>query len=813
MADKACKFLRDADDVFTNEIVNEDKFNNSSAFILRCPYENGTPRGCKNNYERINALGGYLYQNLASIADNFKGEGNNANRHIEIFTMWLGDKLYKLENNYKATLEQSYNNHLKKSMGIVDYWNLLDNKQSYKEANVWYMSELYSLLKYICDLANEYNKNPKSKQIETLSNKCYQKFIVIYNNIKDCYSYFHLLQNLKNIYDGIRNAAVRKNASSSSPANRYRGLALKYVMNASTIPIVELTTIKWNKKFTSESDKILDFNTQKCVELNTETTKKQQEFESKKKQKAEPQTGNDKSGSDKSGNDKSGNDKSGNDKSGSNKLGTKANQRPKKPTKPKKPVIQKRIRQQRLRSQPQQKPVTSQLSSEPQKQIQLPPAELQSPGSRADPQPATPHDPTILPPSPGPSQPKKTESPPEQPQQQPQSGPSTADSPPPQKGTPLPKPQERGSDSKNEPNTSDNGKENRGGASGGNGNTGDGSNGPVSSTLGGSFDLWSPFRGFLLNGTKIYNKTSQFIKESQQMLNDAKDKISNAYDNAVNNLKGAYSVSSSYFSDIISNISIQFNQVATPPKPGNSGNSMSQNNDQSQKNGSPSLTPPKDPPPQTSTLNLPLPDPLPTPSQHLQIPPLPNSTQQKHLSSPTQPITHNPTTIDPSNHKANTQLVILPNFNFNLKKPWNIFPTTWNGSGDCKPEIKFMNITLVCCTPEQCSLTGISVTLILIPIILSIAYKYLSREWTKKSEKKNMKRVIKLVDGNRKTKIIISSYDKKKDLKPVINSVDRKKYPLLNIYKLMQADPIPFINLFFLLIFFVYKRKSDFLEL
>ncbi|CAD2087443.1 PIR protein CIR protein, fragment [Plasmodium vinckei brucechwatti] len=63
-----------------------------------------------------------------------------------------------------------------------------------------------------------------------------------------------------------------------------------------------------------------------------------------------------------------------------------------------------------------------------------------------------------------------------------------------------------------------------------------------------------------------------------------------------------------------------------------------------------------------------------------------------------------------------------------------------------------------------------------------------------------MKRVIKLVDGNRKTQIIINSHNRNKDLKPVINSVGRKKDSLLNIYKLTQADPVPFINLFFLFI-------------
>ncbi|SCL93613.1 hypothetical protein PCHAJ_000538300, partial [Plasmodium chabaudi chabaudi] len=104
----------------------------------------------------------------------------------------------------------------------------------------------------------------------------------------------------------------------------------------------------------------------------------------------------------------------------------------------------------------------------------------------------------------------------------------------------------------------------------------------------------------------------------------------------------------------------------------------------------------------------------------------------------------------------------------------------------------------------------IVITVILIPIISLIIYKYLSRERTKKSEKKNMKKVINLAYGKRKTQIIIKSCDRTKDLKPVINSVDRKKDSLLNIHKFMQADSIPFINLFFLLIFLSIKENTIF---
>ncbi|CAD2086360.1 PIR protein CIR protein [Plasmodium vinckei brucechwatti] len=800
MADKACKFLRDADGYFNNGIVNEEKFNSSNLFTLRCPYDkiNKTILPCKNNYERINALGGYLYQNLESIADNFKGKGNNANRHIEIFTMWLGDKLYKLEEKKIATLEEYYNNHLKAYMGVVDYWNLLDSKQGYKKANVWYMSELYSLLNYICNLITEYNKNPNSREIGKISPKCHQKFKTIYNDIRDCYSYFHLLKFLKNIYDGVRNAAV--SAQKKPRGNRL----LSYLMSSSTIPIVELTTIDWNKRFPDQSDQILDFHTNACVKLYSEFEKKQKDLELKKKQKAEPHTGNDKSGG-----------------KVDNKLPENSKLKKDAPTKQvEKPTAlkQKGRQPQRRKGVRRPKPKVEQSPAAAQKQMQEPPPAPKPPAPQS----------VVSQPQPPPQQGPPQQGPPQQgpPQQVQQTTSPVLDPPEPaQDGSSSQTHQTGGTSSQNASKTSDNNKENTGGASGGNVNPGGGSNDPTSNMSGGSFDLWSPFRGFLLNGTEIYNKTFQFIKESQQRLNDAKDQISNAYDNAVNNLKSAYNTSSSYFSGIISNISSRFNQFGTPPKPGNLGNSTPQNNDQLQKNGGPSLPPTKGPPPKD-----PQPNSIPTTSKDpSQLPPqlppqLPssptpqrpqplNSIQQKKSSSQSQHITQNHPQISPPNHKTMVQLINSLSSNLNLKKSWNILPTTWNGSGNCKLEINFMNATLVCCTSEHCSLTGISVTLILIPIILLIAYKYLSREWTKKSEKKNMKRVIKLVDGNRKTKIIISSNDRNKDLKPVINSDGRKKDSLLNIYKLMQADPIPFINLFFLLIFFVYKRKSDFLEL
>ncbi|VTZ67608.1 CIR protein [Plasmodium chabaudi chabaudi] len=116
-------------------------------------------------------------------------------------------------------------------------------------------------------------------------------------------------------------------------------------------------------------------------------------------------------------------------------------------------------------------------------------------------------------------------------------------------------------------------------------------------------------------------------------------------------------------------------------------------------------------------------------------------------------------------------------------------------------------------------LIAFSVIGIAIPITLAIMYKYLSPWRTKKSKRKTkMKKIINLVEinktkktvinsinGKRPMQIIINSSTKKKQTKKFITSVYGKNFPLLNIYNLMQADPVPFINLFFLLIFFVYK--------
>ncbi|CAD2099525.1 PIR protein CIR protein [Plasmodium vinckei petteri] len=969
MDDKVCDFLLEVDEYFNKGIVDERKFNNFTKFHSYCPYENNSnePK-CTTNNDRISALGAYLHNKINEIDENYKKK-KGISRHIEVFMMWLGEKLFRIDKDYKATLEESYEKNLEKSMGNLNYWKAIDSKKIYKKATIKKMSEYYSLLNYICKLITEYNKNeqnPSRKTIGNYASQCDNFYKTIHNSINGCKPYIQLLDDLKMIYEIFR---LQRVDIQSKLNDRDKKLLLNRVKS--------LTTFKKENRYFMTVNAILSFDDKECVEVksNDEKIGEQIALQKSKTPTRGAQTR------------VSGNAQRGN--IGSRKPGSSQPKRPPAkqipsppPAKPTPPLAPSQKDNKLKTSQtgqthqnglggtangagdgkgdpgggkggsgggkggsgggagggkgdagsgvngggsvqgdqgkssggtgsgpggqgklsggagsgpggqgklsggagsgpgsgpgshvdkgsqggsgnqvntdsqtklsgnlPQGNPVPTQPASVPsgagtlQSAGTIPPTSAPTSSSQTVQSPTGSQSPSVSqsssvsqsPPVPPPSAPSTPQSstpkvptsqdpaalpqPQPQPQPQPDQKPQVQQQDPP----PVPPPQTGGSSSPNEPKDSDNTKGNKNGASDNTGGTGSGSkdpggksSDPASNTSGGSFNLGSSLFGSLFNGVDKFNKASKFFKENHQKFKDAKDKISDAYNNTVDNLKSVYHASSDYFNSVISNISNQLTQVDPPKSDGNpsgSGNPSGGGNshNQLQPPQPPSTTDPTDPsnPPTPPT---PTKDPAPTTPPTTPI----NPTSQKQSSPQPQPITPQPPQADPFTHKtagkAIAQLVKSISSNPNLKKTWNIFPTTWNGSGDCKPEIKFINTTLVCCTSEQCSLTGILITLVLIPIILSIAYKYLSFGSSKKSEKKNMKRVINFHDGNRKTKIIISSNNRNKNLKPVINLVGGKKDSLINIYKIIQADPMPFINLFFLLIFFVYKRKRDTIE-
>ncbi|SCL92760.1 Plasmodium variant antigen protein Cir/Yir/Bir, putative, partial [Plasmodium chabaudi chabaudi] len=211
------------------------------------------------------------------------------------------------------------------------------------------------------------------------------------------------------------------------------------------------------------------------------------------------------------------------------------------------------------------------------------------------------------------------------------------------------------------------------------------------STSVGFFDLWSPFRGFILNGTEIYNKAFQLINEHQQSFKNATKKISDVYNSAMDNLKGAYGTSSIYFSEFISNLIGQLNKIDTSPKSSDklpvSGDSMDGGNARDQLKS----TPPE-------------------------------------VSEPTTPSTKD-TIPDPSSNTITNNENITNVANVKTKET----PSIW-----CIG------------TNENCDITGIGIIVISISITLAIMYKYLEFGWRKAlKRKKNMKKVINSIEGKR----------------------------------------------------------------
>ncbi|CAD2110913.1 PIR protein CIR protein [Plasmodium vinckei petteri] len=764
MAEKACKLLHEVDYLFTDGNVDVTKYNAFTACHSYCPYENRKSRPCKNNYERINALGVYLYQKLAKIAKDFKGEGDNGNRHIEIFMMWLGDKLYKIDNDYKKTLEESYKNYLDSHTGNYKYWNVVGSKKEYKIANVWYMSELYKLLNCICNIIIEYNKKNKNKtKIENYSSQCHQKFTSIYKDIKDCYSYFHLLKFLKKIYDDVRNDAIKRDndlkANIRKAAARRTPIIsetikkfniphqikdskkiLEYVLNASTVSLIDLTPSDWNQRFPNDSDNITDFHTQKCVNSYhefVEEVKKQKELESKNRPKAQPHT----------------------DPSST-----------------------------KLPAQPQ---ASQQSGTSPQSGTKDSGTQKGNSDSEGGGKGGT----NNLPGSTGGGHGAVTGGPDKgAPSLQSDHGGSSGGS-----GSSV-----SGTGGINGTSGSQGGSSNQGGSVDGSKASGDQapphSSGASNGYLPNNWEMNFNLTDYMPSVSGMYESSKNILTNTANQItsayNSAKAIAQDTYNKTVSIAKDTYSATTNYIGGAVNSITNQFNPFGTSQLGDNQSGSNNlgggtDTSNQSQPNPkhpvNPSPSPSPSDPPSLKSLD---PQPIPT---HISKNSDQQSTSNAGKGVPQIPLSAQGTLPSSSTGPS----------------------TQWNGS---TPEIvvKMIEKPSIWCIAQnkKYDILGIGIIIISIFAFLAIMYKYLSLGCTSKSKrKKSMKKVINSIGGKRPIQIIIKSYDRNKDLKPVINSVGRKKDPLLNIYKLMQADPVPFINVFFLLIFFVYKRQLNYLKL
>ncbi|CAD2109198.1 PIR protein CIR protein [Plasmodium vinckei] len=279
-------------------------------------------------------------------------------------------------------------------------------------------------------------------------------------------------------------------------------------------------------------------------------------------------------------------------------------------------------------------------------------------------------------------------------------------------------------------------------------------------------------------------------QSSKNILTNATNKVSNAYNNAmtiaqdtydktVNIAKDAYITSTNYISGVVNSIINQFNPLSTSQL----------SDDQSESDGSWNSLPPDNNP--SSIMQIPNPD-----SNSPYIPQFQSpSVTLPPLQAPSQPPS-SPKQLDPNDGKGGiktlsiTQVILLSSG----ISPSNI----GNGNNPYGTDVKMNEKSSIWCIGpnNKCDVT------------LFITWMYNQIE-----EKKSVKKAINSIGGKRPVQIIIKSVDTKKMTTSIINHICGKKKSLLNIYKLMQGDPVPFINLFFLLIFFVYKRKLNYLEL
>ncbi|CAD2083924.1 CIR protein PIR protein [Plasmodium vinckei brucechwatti] len=835
MEESASNLFREVDKLFDDKSVNTHEFYYDTRMTQYCPIEDGY-RSCYSDYQRINAIGTYVFMELDK-KNRILNESDDE-RHLSYFIMWISHILYRRFEDNTFTLNSIYGKHLKNNFGNFNYWNLLHNKMYLANSNIAIMNILYLLFQQICDIIKLYQTEGVLGH-EYVSKDLQIKIIYDYISkyIKSCRPYLELLDHLKTIYNNFIKTAKIKNA--------HREDVLKQLIELSSIEKPKYGH-KLNSKGCKRIHQMLENNTSKLIQIGNSMLK---EYDEKKKQNTpdliEPQNmgyhyfyDDDLFDDDDDVDDAADTD----DDTDDDDLGTPDDT---------KDDLSINTDNQNQNLDPKQGNSTG--ASENGIQMNDPSANSKSPSQGEA--PGDKHD--ITPPkiegssTPLPIPMKQTQD--DNSQQSHQttdshipggaSSPSDSGS----KGTGnIKDPQENkqgaagggienGTDHQNDPNSNplnsgtnqgnpndgpadgkgdtdkgalntcdgqddkggqvggSNGDQGSQGGSGGLGGLGGSGDGPGSapvgkgpqSTSGDPADTGQSFFRIALKGMDKLSNTFKFFEKHKKKITETKETINNLYNTSMSNIKTAYDNSRNFLNSIIDNISNQPEKVDMPStlggsQPGSNGTG----------GGLPTTNGPTPPqkdspqtPPRTPHTSLSSSDPKDQPNvpQLSQGPPGNQSSDQNNQGGSKIPVA-NPV-VKPENSVAKVK----------------VNETT--GIGDIYILKEYKQIV-------------ISIIFILIPITLAIMYKYLSSGWRKEMKrKKNMKKVMNTIGGKRPIQIIIKSGDTKKMTSPIIKPIRGGKKSLLSIYKLMQADPVPFINLFFLLIFFVYKRKLNYLEL
>ncbi|CAD2085556.1 CIR protein PIR protein [Plasmodium vinckei lentum] len=795
-------------------------------------------QACGTRNKIIGALSAYLFMNTrgTEIYDQYD----------EFFLMWLSDKLFEIvkdEGKVQSkdiTLNEAYDKYLKKNIKNGNYWSFLDSKKGLKEANLKYMRDFYKLLNHICSTILDYKNNgAESASLLQNSTNCSNQYMFLYKHIYRCKSYLYLLDNLKKIYYNFRDPIIKNN----------KKLA---------IPLQTLTTPKGKDEYFAKDFKTFDFNNSNCK------PKKTKKPNSPKKEEHPPLQLHSKETGPPSPPQPSNLPKDNQDEKPPAQQTPKSSQNSDELQKTKTGELSHQNGSEDSKNKPQDSENSKGNTGDTpgnkgNSNSENGSSEGGSGGGSSGDTGGTGNNQgdtgsgTVGGSDNGPGAGLGSV-------QGGASGGSDINHQGTNAGTGSQGSIDSGSGSQGGigDGTGDGAKESGDQDATNSSGTSDEY---WSSTLGSRLNLLN----YLPSGSEIYETQKNILTDASNKIsnaytsavtavkdtydsamtavkdtyNSAMTAVKDTYSSAVTNINYAYTTSTNYISGAVSSITNQLSSLSSfsqlgddQSKLGGSGNSLQTDNNPSSTTqipkpdpNSPSLPPPLPSPlPQSQSPSITSP-PLQTPSQ-----PQTNQAQDSSKNPPQAPLqdpssqkqpssTHDSQDTvqngasnivqqpDPNDGKGGIKTltitqVALPN---SITDP----PSTCNGN-TIGTIVKINEKPSIWCigSNKKCDILGIGIIGISIFAFLTIMYKYISFGSEKNSKKKkSMKRVIKYGDGNRKTQIIIKPYDRNKHLKPIINSVCRKKDPTLNIYKLMQADPVPFINLFFLLIFFVYKKN------
>ncbi|VTZ67861.1 CIR protein [Plasmodium chabaudi chabaudi] len=206
MDKNVCKLFVDTDEVFNHGTVNESIFNTSNLYKKYCPNGN-----CNTNYDRISALCDYLLTELQKYDKKQNDSNNDVNQNYEYVFMWLADKFLKISPNRSFSLYDYYEKVIVKRGENFNCWGKLDNKKDLKDSNLSIMTLFYQIFMNICNaiMKNEISRLELNKFMD-IDHSYHQLYELINYQVSNCDPYIQLFVNLNKTYDEYRKLAINK---------------------------------------------------------------------------------------------------------------------------------------------------------------------------------------------------------------------------------------------------------------------------------------------------------------------------------------------------------------------------------------------------------------------------------------------------------------------------------------------------------------------------------------------------------------------------------------------------------------------------